>query len=225
MGLLDFTINGFPLFREKLFIADKYYHILKEQREGELDLVNISRTAKREDHWTYFNKASFWIHPSGEHHEEHDPETGRVTMSVQTNYINLQNHDITKYLGDAATEYHIHPDEAVNYYFKCKPENDLGQGEYMKSFLMHPSRADLMNSLKFDDRTHKIATSLGITTYQLKSAELFEKRNLERMMVKCQPPFIGSDKPFDEWLGIYVNNMKDELGNYATLDFCHKSWL
>ena len=228
MGLLDLTITGLPIFRRKLFVADKDYHMLRKQRKGELDLVDISKTAKREDHWTYFHKASLWIHIAGEHNEEYNSKTGEVVMFVRSSYINLQTSDITEYLGGAATEYHTHPDDAVNYYFKCNPDNAQIMAEYrehMKSFLIYPSEADLMTSLKFNDRTHKIATSLGITTYELKSEELFRKKALGVIMLKCKPPLIRHDKPFEEWLENYVNNMKEELGNYATLDFCHKSRL
>lgn len=224
MGLLDITVYGVPVFRKKLFIADKYYLMQKEQQEGEQELTSIAETAKREDHWTYFHRDSFWVHMEGKHYEEYDPKTGGARMSVETAYMNLQNQDAIKYLGNTATEYHIHVDEAVNYYFKCKPENAAGLREYMKSLLIYPSRADLMNSMKLEDRTHKIATSLGITTYRLKSADLFEKKELERMMLGCQPP-LGSDKPYGEWLEEYVNNVKEGLGNYAALDFCPKQKL
>ena len=228
MGLLDITMYGIPVFRKKLFIADKYYLMPKEQPDGELDLINLAEKARREDHWTYFHRDSFWVHTVGDHHEEYCPKTGGVKMSMQSQPINLQNQDIIKYLGHAATEYHIHVDEAIRYYFKCNPENakTIGQyREYVKSILIYPSKRDLINSMEIDDRTFKLATSLGITTYKLKSSELFEKKNLEQMMLDCQPPFADSDRPFEEWIDRYVNNVKEELGNYATLDFCHKQKL
>ncbi len=228
MGLLDLTMYGIPLFRKKLFIADKYYLMQKEQPDGELDLINLAEKARREDHWTYFHRDSLWIHTGGEHHEEYCPKTGGVRMSMQAQPIDLRNQDLIKCLGCTATEYHIHVDRVISYYFKCNPENakTLGQyREYVKSILIYPSNRDLMNSMEIGDRTFKLATSLGITTYRLKSAELFEKKNLEQMMLDCQPPFIGLDGPFEEWLERYVNNVKEELGDYATLDFCHKTAL
>ncbi len=225
MGLLDLIVFGIPVFRRKLFISEKLYLLSKKQNKGELDLTEIAAEAKREDHWTFFDKNDIWLHPGVNHSEEFDPLTGAVKMNVSFNPLDLNNEPVKDFLGSVATEYHIHADLVYYYYLQCNPENNIGFHDYFKSVLIYPSNCDLKNTLVYPERTYKIASSLGITTYQLNSPDLFKTTNIEEIESLCQPDFLFSAKPLDEWLMEYVDNVKTELGNYATLDFCPKSKL
>ncbi len=213
-------IQKYPSNRN-LLINDSNYCINKSMAKGERDLIKISETAKREDHWTFFAEKEYWVHVAHEHKERYS-KNGRLYMDTKFKTIPLSE-NIMEVLGKRIIEYHIHPDMVVNHYFSCKPEC-IEELEFCKPFLIFPSENDFLNSFHVPDREYGLATSLGITTYKMHSEKAFKRKSMSKILKKSYPERTP-EKTLEDFLDEYVAKVKDELGDYATIDFRHKQKL
>ncbi|MFH0752917.1 MAG: hypothetical protein V1914_04980 [archaeon] len=218
MGLKDLVLFYYPLFRRTLFETEKAYTLKRDQSDGEKDLIEICKTAKREYHWTYFKNTNLWLHSKCNHKEIFNPETGDVQMAVD--YLPISTDTA---LGNELVEYHLHPDYFVDYYLQVNPKQQIVPNELFKHYLIYPSKADLINSFEDSDREYKLATSLGITTYQLHSKELFEQNKpLSKLLIGPHKLDITNITNFQNCLQTSVEKVNKTMQGHATIKFCPK---
>lgn len=219
MGLIDLTIYHYPIFRRKLFLSKNTYFLRRDQSKGERDLTEIAEKAKIEDHWTYFNDTNYWFHFDSPHHEEF-LEDGRVIMNKTP--LLMDKSETAEVLGEDITEYHIHPDCVVEHIVAAKNEKRVNK-LFFKSFLIFPSRDDFVNTVNHPDRTWKLATSLGITTYKLESDNFTEEEYNNILDTSYQPTHLFDLSRFDDWLENYANTVSLAMKGRAAISFCPKS--
>jgi len=91
-----------PIYDTEIKISDKHMHYRISKTEGEKMLIELAKTAKREDAWIYFLRdgTGEWIDIGRKF--ESGPFGGSIEWD--TKYLN---HILKK--GDEITDYHIHP--------------------------------------------------------------------------------------------------------------------
>lgn len=201
--------------KTKLLISENNYYIKKGMISGEKDLISISKTARREDHWTFFPEKECWAHIACEHKERYY-KTGYVSMQINFDRLPLTKKIIAA-LGEKIIEYHIHPDIVVDHYLSCNPGN-IEEYNFYKTLLIFPGEEDFLNALKNPDRKFRLATSLGITDYNLHSKDIFKKKNLLKIFKRNYPKW-SPKRTLEGFLEEYVGKVKNELRECATIDF------
>lgn len=227
-------LGGCPVFRNKLFLSEKTYIMVKEQNTGEKEMVSLACKAKQEDHWTYFRDTDYWLHTPIEHKTISDAEEGRAAMGYKSIRIKKK-YAKESGLGEDIVEYHLHPDSFIDLYIKTNPEDDseeLTRGFYQTLLLPYPSLADMNNTIEVPDRGYKIASPLGITTYMLHKQGFTEDEWLD-LVKECyntyeltaQDLFRGSATKDEAIAHAVIRMLNAAAGDRATLGFFPKSKL
>jgi len=150
-----------PLFRRKLHISNSPYYLERSQKDGESDLVRISRKAKREDSWMFYEDTNLWLHLKNDH-SENNSQSGGIEMSCTAPAV------YESPLGKEPVHYNVHPDLL----FQGIVENVEVSNDAQRRFLNDVLLA--YHSLPSDDDfqlvtgpgrgyEHRIVTSRGVT--------------------------------------------------------------
>jgi len=233
--LNPFRINGYPPFQKELFLSTEEYLMCKGTSEGELDMIKLAETADQEDHWTHFEDTGFWYHPQIMHKTRVDLETGIIGMGYST--ISIKKEAAKNMgLGEDIVEYHIHPDSFIDMFHQHNPpEKKLPRGFYKTKMLPYPNGADFKTTLNLPNREHRIATSLGITSYRIHTPDIKSDEDWHEIIMDCylntelrlselQEAFRDPyNSPRDEVLAYgIIRNLNRTIGDYATIEFTPK---
>jgi len=188
---------------------EKVSFIARTQKEGERELVEISRIAKTEDAWIHFKESEIWIHPVTKYSTE-IVDDGSTLHKIESYSLKLPGEmdNLEKQIN-----YHLHPwkvfFEAYKSFSREKPQLGKLFKNLLCSWLALPSGFDLKQTL-FCSEERKIASPFGITSYRLYSGEPPPQLYYLRKPTQIDGEIL-SKKGFEKYISFLTDEIRKKL--------------
>ncbi len=184
---------------------DKVSFIAGAQKEGERELVQISRIANTEDAWVYLKEHEIWIHPITKYSAD-VLEDGNTLHKIKTCSF-----EWPKGVDglEKQVDYHIHPWRVFSETYKSLSTGKLQSKKFLTNlfgaWLALPSGFDLKQTL-LSSEDGKIASPFGITSFKLYSG------NPPQLLYYVRKPTkVDAEIILKKGFGRYFNFLTDEI--------------